>query len=67
MFELLSQPEVWISLLTLTFLEIVLGIDNIIFLSILVSKLPAELQQRGRILGLAFAMITRIALLFSIT
>jgi predicted tellurium resistance membrane protein TerC len=65
--ELLSQPEVWISLLTLTFLEIVLGIDNIIFLSILVSKLPQELQHRGRILGLAFAMITRIGLLFSLT
>ena len=67
MLELLSQPEIWISLLTLTFLEIVLGIDNIIFLSILVSKLPKELQPRGRILGLAFAMITRIGLLFSIT
>jgi len=65
--ELLSQPEVWISLLTLTFLEIVLGIDNIIFLSILVSKLPPELQHRGRILGLAFAMVTRIGLLFSLT
>ncbi len=67
MTELLSQPEVWISLLTLTFLEIVLGIDNIIFLSILVSKLPKELQPRGRIMGLAFAMVTRIALLFSLT
>lgn len=66
MIELLSQPEVWVSLLTLTFLEIVLGIDNIIFLSILVSKLPAELQPRGRILGLAFAMVTRIGLLFSL-
>jgi predicted tellurium resistance membrane protein TerC len=65
--ELLSQPEVWISLLTLTFLEIVLGIDNIIFLSILVSKLPKEMQPRGRILGLAFAMVTRIGLLFSLT
>jgi predicted tellurium resistance membrane protein TerC len=65
--ELLSQPEVWISLLTLTFLEIVLGIDNIIFLSILVSKLPREMQPRGRILGLAFAMVTRIGLLFSLT
>jgi predicted tellurium resistance membrane protein TerC len=65
--ELLSQPEVWISLLTLTFLEIVLGIDNIIFLSILVSKLPKELQHRGRIMGLAFAMVTRIGLLFSLT
>ena len=66
MIEFLSDPEVWISFLTLTFLEIVLGIDNIIFLSILVSKLPRELQARGRILGLAFAMITRIGLLFSL-
>ncbi len=65
--EFLADPAVWIAFLTLTLLEIVLGIDNIIFLSILVSKLPAELQQRGRILGLAFAMITRIGLLFSIT
>jgi predicted tellurium resistance membrane protein TerC len=65
--ELLADPAVWISFLTLALLEIVLGIDNIIFLSILVSKLPRELQQRGRILGLAFAMITRIGLLFSIT
>ncbi len=66
MFELLSDPAVWISFLTLTFLEIVLGIDNIIFLSILVSRLPKELQNKGRILGLAFAMITRIGLLFSL-
>jgi len=65
--EILTDPAAWISFLTLTLLEIVLGIDNIIFLSILVSKLPPELQQRGRILGLAFAMITRIGLLFSIT
>jgi predicted tellurium resistance membrane protein TerC len=64
--ELLTDPAVWISFLTLTFLEIVLGIDNIIFLSILVSKLPRELQPRGRILGLAFAMVTRIGLLFSL-
>ena len=47
MFELLSQPEVWISFLTLTFLEIVLGIDNIIFLSILVSRLPKEAPAQG--------------------
>ena len=66
MFELLSQPEVWISFLTLTFLEIVLGIDNIIFLSILVSRLPKEVQPKGRVLGLAFAMVTRIGLLFSL-
>lgn len=67
MFELLSDPAVWVSFLTLAFLEIVLGIDNIIFLSILVSKLPRELQPRGRVLGLAFAMVTRIGLLFSLT
>jgi predicted tellurium resistance membrane protein TerC len=64
--ELLTDPAAWISFLTLTFLEIVLGIDNIIFLSILVSKLPRESQPRGRILGLAFAMVTRIGLLFSL-
>jgi predicted tellurium resistance membrane protein TerC len=67
MIELLTDPAVWLAFLTLTLLEIVLGIDNIIFLSILVSKLPKELQPRGRILGLAFAMVTRIGLLFSIT
>ncbi len=67
MIEFLADPAVWVSFLTLTLLEIVLGIDNIIFLSILVSKLPPELQQRGRVLGLSFAMVTRIALLFSIT
>ncbi len=67
MIEFLADPAVWISFFTLTLLEIVLGIDNIIFLSILVSKLPKELQQRGRVLGLAFAMVTRIGLLFSIT
>ncbi len=66
MIEFLADPAVWISFLTLTLLEIVLGIDNIIFLSILVSKLPPELQHRGRILGLAFAMVTRIGLLFSL-
>ncbi len=67
MIAFLSDPAVWVSFLTLSLLEIVLGIDNIIFLSILVSKLPLELQQRGRVLGLAFAMVTRIGLLFSIT
>jgi len=65
--EFLSDPAVWISFLTLTLLEVVLGIDNVIFLSILVSRLPKELQARGRTLGLAFAMVTRIGLLFSIT
>jgi predicted tellurium resistance membrane protein TerC len=65
--EFLSDPAVWVSFLTLTLLEVVLGIDNIIFLSILVSRLPKEQQARGRTLGLAFAMVTRIGLLFSIT
>ncbi len=65
--ELLTDPNVWLSFVTLTVLEIVLGIDNIIFLSILVSRLPPALQNRGRVLGLGFAMATRIALLFSIT
>ncbi len=64
--EWLSSPEAWIALLTLTVLEIVLGIDNIVFISILSGKLPSEQQGRARTLGLALAMITRIALLFSI-
>ena len=67
MIEFLGDPAVWVSFLTLTLLEIVLGVDNIIFLSILVSRLPKELQARARTLGLAFAMVTRIGLLFSIT
>ena len=67
MLEFLADPAVWISFLTLTLLEVVLGVDNIIFLSILVSRVPKELQARARTLGLAFAMLTRIALLFSIT
>ena len=67
MIEFLGDPAVWVSFLTLTLLEIVLGVDNIIFLSILVSRLPKELQARARRLGLGFAMITRIGLLFSIT
>ena len=67
MLEFLSDPAVWVSFLSLTLLEIVLGVDNIIFLSILVSRLPKEQQARARTLGLAFAMVTRIGLLFSIT
>lgn len=66
-FSWLSDPQALIGLLTLTALEIVLGIDNIIFISILVGKLPAAQQARARTLGLALAMFTRIALLFSIT
>ena len=64
--EWLTHPEALIGLLTLTVLEIVLGIDNIIFISILAGKLPPEQQQRARRLGLAGAMITRILLLASL-
>jgi predicted tellurium resistance membrane protein TerC len=64
--EWLSDPAAWVTLITLTALEIVLGIDNLIFLSILVSRLPPERQHAARITGLALAMLTRIALLFSI-
>ena len=65
--ELLSDPQNWLSFLTLTVLEIVLGIDNIIFLSILVERLPQAQRRSARLSGLGFAMLTRIALLFSIT
>ena len=67
MMELLSDPQVWLAFATLTALEIVLGIDNIIFISILVGRLPKEQQARGRTIGLSLAMLTRIALLLSIT
>jgi len=63
----LTAPETWIALLTLTVLEIVLGIDNIIFISILAGKLPAAAQRRARTVGLALAMVTRILLLLSLT
>jgi predicted tellurium resistance membrane protein TerC len=66
MAELLTDPHAWIAFLTLSALEIVLGIDNIIFISILVSRLPPERREAARITGLALAMLTRIALLFSI-
>jgi predicted tellurium resistance membrane protein TerC len=66
MTELLTDPQAWIAFLTLSALEIVLGIDNIIFISILVSRLPPERREAARITGLALAMLTRIALLFSI-
>ncbi|MCQ4262978.1 hypothetical protein CXK91_09830 [Stutzerimonas stutzeri] len=64
--EWLSNPEIWVAFLTLTALEIVLGIDNIIFISILVSRLPKEQQPQARFFGLALAMGTRILLLLSI-
>jgi predicted tellurium resistance membrane protein TerC len=63
----LSDPNAWISLLTLTVLEVVLGIDNIIFISILSSKLPQAQQPRARSLGLAGAFVSRVMLLLSIT
>jgi predicted tellurium resistance membrane protein TerC len=65
--EWLTNPEIWISLITLTVLEIVLGIDNIIFISIMASKLPANKQKKARQLGLALAMITRVLLLLSLS
>lgn len=61
------NPEIWIALLTLTALEIVLGIDNIIFITVLAGRLPEEERNRGRIIGLALAMITRVLLLLSLT
>lgn len=61
-----AQPQIWISLLTLTFLEIILGVDNIIFISIISDKLPKEKQRFARNLGLTFAMLFRVALLLMI-
>jgi predicted tellurium resistance membrane protein TerC len=63
----IGDPQAWIGLLTLTALEIVLGIDNIVFISILAGKLPAQQQARARRLGLGAAMLTRILLLFSLS
>ncbi|RLT46206.1 MAG: TerC family protein [Chloroflexi bacterium] len=65
--EMLLDPQLWISLLTLTALEIVLGIDNVIFIAILAGKLPADQQQTGRSVGLILAIVTRVLLLFSLT
>jgi len=67
MAELFMNPDTWISLLTLTFMEVVLGIDNIIFISIVTGRLPKEQQPRARNIGLALALIFRILLLLSIT
>jgi predicted tellurium resistance membrane protein TerC len=67
MFEWLASPEAWIALATLTALEIVLGVDNIIFISILVGRLPESQREYARKLGLGLAMMTRLVLLFSIT
>ena len=67
MFEWLLSPEALVALFTLTALEIVLGIDNIILISILVAKLPAKQRQPGRIIGLSLAMGTRILLLLTLS
>ncbi|MFI4868332.1 MAG: TerC family protein [Steroidobacterales bacterium] len=66
MLALLESPESWIAFATLALLETVLGIDNVIFLSILVNRLPASRQRSARIAGLLLAMLTRLALLFSV-
>jgi predicted tellurium resistance membrane protein TerC len=67
MLGLLTDPAAWLSFVTLAMLEIVLGVDNIVFLAILVARLPKDRQHAARMGGLALAMLTRIALLFSIT
>ncbi|MFM2265496.1 MAG: hypothetical protein RLZ77_916 [Bacteroidota bacterium] len=67
MTEIISNPNAWIALFTLTFLEIVLGIDNIIFISIVTGQLPAEKRKRATKIGMFLAMFMRIALLFGIT
>ncbi|MCW8127394.1 TerC family protein [Microbulbifer halophilus] len=66
MFEWVANPEAWVALATLAALEIVLGIDNIIFISILVGRLPEKQREPARFIGLTLAMVTRLALLFSI-
>jgi predicted tellurium resistance membrane protein TerC len=63
----LASPEIWISLLTLTALEIVLGIDNVVFISILTGKLPEEHRKRARTIGLSLAMVMRVLLLLSLS
>ncbi|MGZ5494777.1 MAG: TerC family protein [Thermoanaerobaculia bacterium] len=65
--EFLTEPATWLSLITLTAMEIVLGIDNVIFISILVDKLPPAQREQGRKLGLTLALVLRLGLLFAIT
>ena len=65
--EIFAHSETWVALLTLTFLEVVLGVDNIIFISIVTDKLPEQQQPRARMVGLSLALIMRVALLFGIT
>ncbi|QHL88600.1 TerC family protein [Nibribacter ruber] len=66
MFDVFSNPDVWLSLLTLTFMEVVLGIDNIVFISIVVGRLPKDQQAKGRTIGLLLALVFRIILLMFI-
>src|SRR3954464_11790436 len=66
MMEFLADPQTWLAFITLATLEIILGIDNLIFIAILVGRLPAARQEAARITGLMLAMLTRIALLYSI-
>ncbi|HXJ09678.1 MAG TPA: hypothetical protein VNH12_09245, partial [Burkholderiales bacterium] len=61
--EWLADPQAWVALATLTLLEIVLGVDNIVFITILVGRLPPQRRQRARIIGLGLAMLTRLGLL----
>ena len=65
--EWLFDPQIWVALLTLTVLEVVLGIDNVVFIAILVDKLPLQQRRQARLIGLALAMLMRIALLFSLS
>ena len=65
--EWLADPQIWIAFATLAVMEVVLGIDNVIFIGILAGKLPKEQQNKARRVGLALAMLIRIALLFAIT
>src|SRR5262245_4764738 len=67
MLELLSDPKIWLGFLTLTALELVLGIDNVIFISILVDKLPRRRRRLARTIGLTLAMVMRIGLLFTVS
>ena len=65
--EWLSQPETWIAFITLVALELVLGVDNVIFISILAGKLPVEQRDRARMTGIGLAVVTRILLLLSLS
>ncbi|MBB1382707.1 TerC family protein, partial [Shewanella sp. SR41-2] len=66
MFEWIADPQAWVALLTLIALEIVLGIDNIIFISIVVGKLPVHQRDKARLIGIGLAMVARLGLLLSL-